>query len=160
MSSHVGPALGLKREIEAELDALAREEGAGEEEHSLLIDAGLLEQSGWLASFPHLAIAASGLHPETGEFAGHTVVTVDPERPTFGDQHDTTVVDAHRGHRLGVLLKTDMVRWLGEVEPACGILTTSNAESNTHMIAVNDLLGYRPISHGIACQRTPSSPAV
>ena len=99
-------------------------------------------------------------HRETGEFAGHTVVTVDPERPTFGDQHDTTVVDAHRGHRLGVLLKTDMVRWLGEVEPACGMLTTSNAESNTHMIAVNDLLGYRPISHGIACQRTPSSPAV
>jgi hypothetical protein len=99
-------------------------------------------------------------HRATGEFAGHTVVTVDPERPTFGDQHDTTVVDAHRGHRLGVLLKTDMVRWLGEVEPACGMLTTSNAESNTHMIAVNDLLGYRPISHGIACQRTPSSPAV
>lgn len=74
MSSHVGPALGLKREIEAELDALAREEGAGEEEHSLLIDAGLLEQSGWLTSFPHLAIAASGLHPETGEFAGERFV--------------------------------------------------------------------------------------
>ena len=74
MSSHIGPALGLKREVEAALDELARNEGAIEEEHSLLIDAGLLERSGWLTSFPHLAIAASGIHPETGDFAGERFV--------------------------------------------------------------------------------------
>ena len=33
-------------------------------------------------------------HAETGELAGHTVVTVDGERPHLADQHDTTVVRA------------------------------------------------------------------
>ncbi|HNI70247.1 MAG TPA: hypothetical protein PKM12_03025 [Marmoricola sp.] len=74
MSSHVGTTLGLKREVEAALDGLAGAEGAAEEEHSLLIDANLLERSGWLTSFPHLAIAASGIHPDTGEFSGERFV--------------------------------------------------------------------------------------
>ena len=47
-------------------------------------------------------------HRETGELAGHTVVVVDGERPQLAEQHDTSVVRAHRGHRLGLLLKTDM----------------------------------------------------
>jgi len=93
-------------------------------------------------------------HRRTGEFAGHTVVTVDPQRPQWGDQHDTTVVEAHRGHRLGLLVKADMMRWLTEVEPECHELTTSNAESNTHMIAVNEALGYRVLARGLAFQRT------
>src|SRR5204862_1926269 len=51
------------------------------------------------------------LHPASGAIAGHTVVAVRSARPQLGDQHDTTVVGAHRGHRLGLLLKADMMRW-------------------------------------------------
>ena len=36
-------------------------------------------------------------HRETGELAGHTVVGVDGERPELAEQHDTSVVRAHRG---------------------------------------------------------------
>ncbi len=93
-------------------------------------------------------------HRTTGEFAGHTVVAIDRSRPAFGEQHDTTVVDAHRGHRLGLLLKADMLRWLAEAEPDCAELTTSNAASNTHMLAVNTRLGYRPLGRGVGFQRT------
>ncbi len=82
-------------------------------------------------------------HRQTGALAGHSVVAVDAERDTIGHQHDTTVVRDHRGHRLGLLLKAGMLLWLAEVEPQLETVDTWNAESNDHMIAVNELLGYR-----------------
>ena len=82
-------------------------------------------------------------HRETGELAGHTVVAVDEERPHLADQHDTSVVAAHRGHRLGLLLKADMMLWLRETQPHVESVDTWNAESNDHMIGVNEALGYR-----------------
>ena len=92
-------------------------------------------------------------HRGTGELAGHTVVTVDTERPGIGDQHDTAVARAHRGHRLGVLLKADMFRWLAEEEPQLETIDTWNAESNDHMIGVNELLGYRIMGRALEFQR-------
>jgi len=89
----------------------------------------------------------------TGVLAGHTVVAVDQERPGHAEQHDTSVVRAHRGHRLGVLLKIAMVRWLDEVEPQLRVIDTWNAASNAHMIAVNEVLGYSVVAHGIGWQR-------
>ncbi len=68
---------------------------------------------------------------------------VDGETSTHADQLDTSVVGAHRGHRLGLLLKADMLRWLAETEPALEAIDTFNAESNDHMVAVNERLGYR-----------------
>ena len=92
-------------------------------------------------------------HRATGELAGHTVVTVDSERPQNGDQHDTAVVQKHRGHRLGVLLKAEMVRWLAEEEPELATIDTWNAESNDHMVFVNELLGYRIMGRVLEFQR-------
>jgi RimJ/RimL family protein N-acetyltransferase len=62
-------------------------------------------------------------------------------------------VRSHRGHRLGLLLKSDMMRWLGEAEPQLRTIDTWNAESNDHMIAINERLGYRVMGRGIAYQR-------
>jgi hypothetical protein len=91
-------------------------------------------------------------HRDTGELAGHTVVAVDSARPHLGYQHDTTVVQAHRGHRLGLLLKADMNLWLAESEPALRTVDTWNAESNDHMIAVNEALHYRWMGRGLELQ--------
>jgi hypothetical protein len=89
----------------------------------------------------------------TGALAGVTVVTVDSERPWLAEQYDTSVVRAHRGHRLGVLLKVGMLRWLREQEPQVRDIRTWNAASNTHMIAVNELLGYEVQLSGVEWQR-------
>lgn len=100
------------------------------------------------------------VHRASGEVAGHTVVAVDPEQPEHGEQHDTAVVRAHRGHRLGQLLKADMVRWLREVEPRLRHVDTWNAASNAHMIGVNERLGYHLVATALSYQRrlgpTPS----
>ena len=93
-------------------------------------------------------------HVPSGQLAGQTVVVVEGERPTRGHQHDTSVVSAHRGHRLGMLLKAEMLRWLAEVEPQLTQIDTFNAESNDHMIGVNELLGYRIMGRELAFQKT------
>jgi GNAT superfamily N-acetyltransferase len=92
-------------------------------------------------------------HRDSGALAGHTVVAVEEERPQLGEQEDTSVVRAHRGHRLGLLLKAGMLRWLAEAEPQLRSIDTWNAESNSHMIEVNELLGYRVMGRGLEFQR-------
>jgi GNAT superfamily N-acetyltransferase len=92
-------------------------------------------------------------HRDSGELAGQTVAAVDAERPWFAYQHDTSVVRAHRGHRLGMLLKVEMLRWLREREPQVRRMDTDNAADNAHMIAVNEVLGYRVVGRTIEWQR-------
>lgn len=93
-------------------------------------------------------------HRATGELAGQTVVVVDGERPWLAEQHDTSVVAAHRGHRLGLLLKAEMLRWLAQTQPQLVSIDTWNAESNDHMIGVNELMGYRVMGRGLVFQRS------
>jgi GNAT superfamily N-acetyltransferase len=93
-------------------------------------------------------------HRGTGELAGHTMVNVEEERPHLGEQLDTSVVATHRGHRLGVLLKADMNLWLREAQPQVETIDTWNAESNGHMIAVNEQLGYRVMGRELEFQRS------
>jgi RimJ/RimL family protein N-acetyltransferase len=78
---------------------------------------------------------------------------VEGERPWQGWQYDTSVLSAHRGHRLGLVLKLDMLRWLGQEEPQLRTIDTSNAASNAHMIRVNEMLGYHVVGKLIEWQR-------
>lgn len=93
-------------------------------------------------------------HRATGELAGQTVVAIEGDRPHLADQHDTSVVRAHRGHRLGLLLKAEMMLWLRETQPQVTLLDTWNAESNDFMIGVNELLGYRIVGRELVFQKT------
>lgn len=89
----------------------------------------------------------------SGEIAGHTQVAVEGERPWWGWQFDTTVVREHRGHRLGLLLKIGMLRWLAVDEPQLRTLDTWNAASNSYMVHVNEVLGFRVVANGVVWQR-------
>jgi GNAT superfamily N-acetyltransferase len=89
----------------------------------------------------------------TGELAGHSTIVVQRERPYIAEQHDTAVARAHRGHRLGALVKTAMLLWMRDEEPGITQLDTWNAESNAHMIAINEQLNYRVIARTIAYQK-------
>jgi GNAT superfamily N-acetyltransferase len=89
----------------------------------------------------------------TGVMAGHTVVGVEAERPWHGWQYDTSVLRAHRGHRLGLVLKIAMLYWLAEEEPQLLSIDTWNAKSNKHMVGVNEVLGYHILSGGSTWQK-------
>lgn len=96
-------------------------------------------------------------HRATGALAGHTIVAVESEQPDFAHQYDTSVVAAHRGHRLGMALKAGMLRWLADAEPQLRTLDTWNAVSNTHMVAVNEALGFQVVASATAFQAETSA---
>lgn len=76
-----------------------------------------------------------------GALGGHSNVVVEEDRPWLGFQEDTAVLAAHRGHRLGIRLKLTMLQRLAQCEPQLRRISTWNAESNRHMIAINDAIG-------------------
>jgi GNAT superfamily N-acetyltransferase len=98
-----------------------------------------------------LRVAAQGLryytvaarHDQTAELAGLTQVGVDPMQPDWGFQELTAVTRAHRGHRLGLLIKVAMLDLLADREPELAHILTDNAAANSHMIAINADLGFR-----------------
>lgn len=135
---------------EAHLDAVAAlneamgdaPRSAGEERQSW--DAERVRQIGRRASrqgLRHYSVAVR--HEATGELAGLTEVSVDPADPEWGHQELTVVVRGHRGHRLGLLLKVAMLELLAEREPQVERIETYNAESNAHMVTINETLGYQ-----------------
>lgn len=83
-----------------------------------------------------------GRHRTSGDLAGFTQVAVDPGIPGWAFQQITAVTPAHRGHRLGLLVKIAMLDVLAEHEPGARRIITGNAGANGHMIAINELLGY------------------
>ena len=87
----------------------------------------------------------AAMHGASGEMAGMTQLSVAPDNPSWGHQGLTAVVRQHRGHRLGLLLKTAMLEWLAETEPAIERIETGNASANDHMITVNDALGFEVV---------------
>lgn len=89
-----------------------------------------------------------------GVLGGFTVLGIERERPTLGFQDDTGVIGEHRGHRLGLRLKIEMLRLLRDRYPEVEPVDTWNAESNSHMIAVNDALGCQIVGRGIDLQRS------
>jgi GNAT superfamily N-acetyltransferase len=84
----------------------------------------------------------AALHVASGEMAAVTEVEADPDNPEWGHQLLTAVTRKHRGHRLGLLVKTAMLDRLAVAEPALGRIVTGNAAANRHMIAINEELGY------------------
>jgi GNAT superfamily N-acetyltransferase/RimJ/RimL family protein N-acetyltransferase len=97
------------------------------------------------------AILAKGIHYYTvvarhtasGQLVALTEVATDPDTPGWGFQQLTSVRREHRGHRLGLLVKIAMLDLLAEREPDIRRIFTGNAGANDHMIAINELLGYR-----------------
>ena len=81
-------------------------------------------------------------HDASGELAAYSEVVVDPADPGWGYQAITAVIRKHRGHRLGLLVKVAMMELLATSEPQLERILTSNGESNAHMIAINEALGY------------------
>jgi GNAT superfamily N-acetyltransferase/RimJ/RimL family protein N-acetyltransferase len=91
---------------------------------------------------PAGSYAVAALCDQTGEIAGLTEMFTDPDVPDWANQGPTAVSRRHRGHRLGLLLKLSMLDVLAGNEPGVRRIQTWNTTTNSHMIAVNEALGY------------------
>ncbi|MHA7261998.1 GNAT family N-acetyltransferase [Arthrobacter sp. TMN-37] len=90
------------------------------------------------------SLVAAVLHRPTGSLAGHTVLERYEAAPVVANQEDTLVLRAHRGHRLGMLLKAANLQALRAAWPDVERIYTWNAEENSFMLAVNVELGFVP----------------
>ena len=79
----------------------------------------------------------------TGELAALTQLAVDEADPAWGHQEMTAVARPHRGHRLGLLTKVAMAELLASREPQLAFIQTWNGETNSHMVAINETIGFR-----------------
>jgi GNAT superfamily N-acetyltransferase len=84
----------------------------------------------------------AAFHPGSGELAGYTELRVPDDGSGWGFQGNTAVARRHRGHRLGLLLKAQMLELIAAREPGVERITTWNAAANRHMIAINEQLGF------------------
>jgi GNAT superfamily N-acetyltransferase len=60
-------------------------------------------------------------------------------------QWGTLVHRDHRGHRLGLATKAVNLRAVQSSRADLTLVSTQNAETNDHMVAINDKMGFRPI---------------
>jgi GNAT superfamily N-acetyltransferase len=89
-------------------------------------------------------------HRESGEVVANTAVFAHADDPDFTDAYQgITIVDpAHRGHRLGLLLKLVNLRLIRENYPHIRAIWTDNADVNAPMIDINVMLGYEIVDAG------------
>ncbi|MFF1877391.1 GNAT family N-acetyltransferase [Leifsonia sp. NPDC058230] len=80
-------------------------------------------------------------HIPSGHLVAYTEITV-PDDGDKAEQYDTLVAVAHRGHRLGALVKLENLRRLAAHAPHIRRILTWNADENAPMLAVNDAFGF------------------
>jgi GNAT superfamily N-acetyltransferase len=60
-------------------------------------------------------------------------------------QWGTFVHREHRGHRLGLATKAVNLRAVQTARDDLALVVTQNGETNDHMVAINERMGFRPI---------------
>jgi mycothiol synthase len=83
-------------------------------------------------------------HTPSGELAGFTETSWDPENPENLTQGDTGVLPNYRGQGLGKWLKAAMLEKVMVERPVVKRIRTGNADSNAPMLAINHALGFKP----------------
>ena len=102
---------------------------------------------------PRRILTAAALHKPSGHLVAFTQLSVPAEPARSVSQEDTLVLREHRGHRLGMLLKTANLEYLAQESPGHPSVTTFNAEENRHMLSVNEALGFVPMGYEGAWKR-------
>ena len=91
------------------------------------------------------AYTSAARHDGTGVVVGTTTLVVVDGVDDSAGQFQTIVDPAHRGYRLGLLLKVANLRYLQLLEPAVTRVDTWNADSNAPMLKVNVDMGFQPV---------------
>ena len=102
-------------------------------------------------------LVSAALQASTGELAGHTVLEIFRNNPAVVYQDDTLVLQAHRGNRLGMLLKAANLVRLRKQMPEARRVYTWNAEENRYMLSINERLGFRPVGYSGEWQKELSA---
>jgi GNAT superfamily N-acetyltransferase len=93
----------------------------------------------------HRWYSTAARHDATGQIVARTKLSFEANDDSHARQRVTIVEPAHRGRRLGLIVKSANHAYTRAHEPALRVVDAWNAEENTHMRAVNALLGFQPV---------------
>jgi GNAT superfamily N-acetyltransferase len=91
-------------------------------------------------------VNAAALAPD-GDLVAITDLTVTEHESERAYQWGTLVRPDHRGHRLGLAVKVANLRLLQQTHPQITTVVTYNADVNAPMVAINEQVGFRPVSY-------------
>jgi GNAT superfamily N-acetyltransferase len=84
-------------------------------------------------------------HEQTGQLVALSALVIFDGIPYHAWQAITLVDPAHRGRRLGTIVKVENLRYAVAGEPELRTIDTWNAAVNDHMIGINEAMGFRPV---------------
>lgn len=84
-------------------------------------------------------------HDASGRLVAWTTLAFVASVRWHAFQHITIVDPDHRGYRLGYWVKVANLTYTLGYEPELRVVDTWNAAENTHMIAINERIGFRPV---------------
>lgn len=119
--------------------------GESEREPEDVDVANLREREGVAAKQGRSVVCSVALDAH-GEVAAYTDLAATPHETGKAYQWGTLVRTADRGHRLGLAVKVANLRLLQSLDLGVTRVITWNAEVNSHMIAVNEVLGFRVVA--------------
>ena len=86
-------------------------------------------------------------HIGSGELCAFSELAIGSDRQEVTHQEDTLVLSEHRGHRLGLLVKTAALLAWPEIAPQSPQVITYNAEENRPMLSINEAMGFTPTAY-------------
>jgi GNAT superfamily N-acetyltransferase len=108
-----------------------------------------------VGSYRHRAarVAASGrkvyetVAVRDGAVVAQSTLSVPPgdDAMPYLNQWGTFVHREHRGHRLGLAVKAASLLTVQRAHPERTVVTTTNSPVNAPMVAINELMGFRPV---------------
>ncbi|MGV2983562.1 GNAT family N-acetyltransferase [Microbacterium sp. AGC85] len=92
-------------------------------------------------------LVTAAQHVATGELCAYNELSIGSDPAGVTNQEDTLVLGSHRGHRLGMLVKTAGLLTWHEQHPESSYAITYNAEENRPMLDINEAIGFSPIAY-------------
>jgi GNAT superfamily N-acetyltransferase len=89
--------------------------------------------------------SAGAVHADSGRLVALTALARMATVPWHAWQWITLVDPDHRGHRLGALVKVENLWYARDHEPELRAVDTWNAAVNSHMISINEAMGFRAV---------------
>ena len=116
-------------------------------------DPAVVREAEALAAAQGRELYATAALDEHGTVVAYTNFGVNTEGSPRAYQWGTLVRPEHRGHRLGIAVKVANLRQLQAARPDLGQVVTWNAEVNSHMIGVNEAMGFVPVERSGEVQK-------